>query len=467
MSEMFDMFNISVIIITLISGLCSAREPIFRSVPTTVKTSENDTVLLPCYVDNIGFNAVRWWWDNQLVADSSKPELSFSPRIKLLQNNTLQVSDLRAEDTGEYRCQIIRPEPWGSIQQVHAIEVLYPPSVTPVPESGLVEVELGEEVVIGCKPSGVPHPIVTWSNEGEEMQLIDNRPTLRFKADSRHMAGVYQCRAINGVGSPATAAIYLRIFFPPEIEVQRPWVHAAPNVRAELFCNVLADPDAKVTWLKNDVPVRTSTRIVELSVNNKHTLLFRMVHPLDFGYFKCRATNSLGEREQIIELSGVANPAVFKNDSSVYSDTNYTLVWEVDSYSPIIEYNLSFRKYLPHLKPNKWASLIIPADSSSRGPIHSKSYTLTGLSIATIYEAMIISRNRFGWSKPSTVLRFGTEGADFGHSEHIIPIGLKINSEETIKRAELAAISTFPSTGTNTKASFISTSLILLTLLRV
>jgi hypothetical protein len=55
--------------------------------------------------------------------------------------------------------------------------------------------------------------------------------------------------------------------------------------------------------------------------------------------------------------------------------------------------------------------LVIPADSSSPGPIHSKSYTLTGLSIATTYEAMVLSRNRFGWSKPSAVLRFGTEGA--------------------------------------------------------
>jgi len=34
---------------------------------------------------------------------------------------------------------------------------------------------------------------------------------------------------------------------PPEIEVERPWVHAAPGVTAELACNVLADPHAKVS----------------------------------------------------------------------------------------------------------------------------------------------------------------------------------------------------------------------------
>jgi hypothetical protein len=44
-------------------------------------------------------------------------------------------------------------------------------------------------------------------------------------------------------------------------------------------------------------------------------------------------------------ISGVANAAVFKNESRVPSETNYTLIWEVDSYSPIIEYNLLFRRY--------------------------------------------------------------------------------------------------------------------------
>lgn len=44
------------------------------------------------------------------------------------------------------------------------------------------------------------------------MQLLDNRPMLRFQAHTRHLAGLYQCIAINGVGSPVTATIQLRIF---------------------------------------------------------------------------------------------------------------------------------------------------------------------------------------------------------------------------------------------------------------
>jgi hypothetical protein len=43
------------------------------------------------------------------------------------------------------------------------------------------------------------------------MQLLDNRPILRFQAHTRHLAGMYQCIAMNGVGNPATATIQLRI----------------------------------------------------------------------------------------------------------------------------------------------------------------------------------------------------------------------------------------------------------------
>lgn len=43
-------------------------------------------------------------------------------------------------------------------------------------------------------------------------------------------------------------------------------------------------------------------------------------------------------------IKGVAKPAVFKKDKNNSSGNNFTLIWEADSYTPIIEYNLLFRK---------------------------------------------------------------------------------------------------------------------------
>lgn len=108
---------------------------------------------------------------------------------------------------------------------------------------------------------------------------------------------------------------------------------------------------------------------------------------------------------------GAANPATFKKDRWHLSPDSYTLIWTVDSYSPIIEYNLLFREFEENGDSRDWIKFIIPADGHSPGPLHSKSYTLTGLKQATVYQAMVVSRNKYGWSHPSSIIKFATEGA--------------------------------------------------------
>jgi len=84
---------------------------------------------------------------------------------------------------------------------------------------------------------------------------------------------------------------------------------------------------------------------VKHNVENDHSLLIKNVKTSDYGSYLCRASNSLGITEKIIELSEIANPAIFKKESRSTSNTSYNFIWEVDSYSPIIEYQFWFRKY--------------------------------------------------------------------------------------------------------------------------
>lgn len=44
------------------------------------------------------------------------------------------------------------------------------------------------------------------------------------------------------------------------------------------------------------------------------------------------------------------------------------------------------------------------------GPIHTTGYTLKGLMPASVYEVAVVSRNRFGWSDTSRIIRFATSG---------------------------------------------------------
>ncbi|KAF5306154.1 hypothetical protein FQR65_LT07430 [Abscondita terminalis] len=265
----------------------------------------------------------------------------------------------------------------------------------------------------------------------KDMQLIDNREMLKFIATDRQLSGDYQCLARNGVGEPANATIHLNIIYPPELMTLRSWMHTAPGIRTQLECIVYADPQATVSWLKGEMPIPFSNRVVPMVDGEKHILLIRNATFADFGIYTCRASNELGQGELQIQLSGIANPGVFKQAEQKNIDTksSYKLVWEADSYPPIIEYKLWFRPYRPRndIRNSDWNILTIPAETST-GPVHSKSYTIKGLKERTVYEAMVTSRNRYGWSKKSAVLKFATEGADF-KEEVITPIQIQMYDE--------------------------------------
>ncbi|XP_059045866.1 neurotrimin [Achroia grisella] len=413
---------IYILIIILVKNINCDEE--FTSIPVTVKTYENDTVLLPCYLHDTEYKyRVRWYKDETLIGDSQDAHLLLPPRVRMHANFSLQIDNLISQDTADYTCEVIRPEPWGPIRQTHAIEVQYSPTIRTVPEDGFLEVRKGEYVDIGCEATGTPHPIVSWRKNGEAMALLDHRPRIKFRAEHRLLAGVYECVAINGVGDPVVAAIRVVIHDAPVVSAERSFVHTAIGLRAALAAKLeFSVPPARTSWYRDGRPVKTDDRVVIMVQDNTHQLIFRTVRKSDLGNYTFRAENKLGMADVSFKLTGVPNVASFKVEQTLNkaTATSFTLIWEVDSYSTIIEYNLWLRPYYGRLSTvdpssftteppaNIWSKIVIPGDSSD-GPIHSAIYTVRGLTPSTVYEAIVTSRNRFGWSKPSAILHFATE----------------------------------------------------------
>ncbi|KAG7206790.1 hypothetical protein KM043_000701 [Ampulex compressa] len=431
------MVHIAGIICTLIMGTQAAVNSWLKSYPTTVRTVENDTVLLPCYVDNPE-NAqlrLRWWRGGISLADSGEPQHMPPERVRMYSNGSLEVAHVQRNDTGQYVCQVSSPGPWGHATQAHEIEVIYPPSVRPIPESGRLDVKLGEKVDMACEAKGVPLPIITWTKKDGE---TEEATRLSFHAHSPDVAGCYTCTANNGVGQPATAHIELFVNYKPKIEMSKTWVHGTPGIRVQLDCRVTACPEVKVDWYFNDKNVVYSSRIVKHNAGSDHSLVIRNVRIADYGYYLCRASNLLGTTEAAVELSGIANPASFKNTSHSISRTSYNFVWEVYSYSFIIEYEFRFRKYSNGVW-GQWRELYIPSGTNSISPIHTRSFNLTGLSEATRYEAVVFSKNRYGWSQPSEIFRFATEGAvENAEEDHTAD---SVQEEKLIPVIQLASMS--------------------------
>ncbi|KAI8433846.1 hypothetical protein MSG28_015800 [Choristoneura fumiferana] len=419
-------------IVVLLLASCAVHcDVVFKSIPVTVKTYENETVLLPCYIHDTDADIrVRWYKDEALIGDSRDAQLLLPLRTRMFANYSLQIDGLTAADTARYTCEVvgpcarsariattillanpavkqqclhccvsawrvIRPEPWGPIKQMHAIEVQYSPTITTIPEDGFLEVRKGEYVDIGCDATGTPAPIVTWKKNGEPMALLEHRHRLKFKAEHRLLAGVFHCTANNGVGDPVTADIRVIIHDAPVVSAVRSFVHTAVGLRAALEARVeFSAPPPRSAWYRDGRSVHTDDRVLIMVQDTVHQLIFRTVRASDLGNYTFRAENELGMADVSFRLTGVPNIASFKVDPALNkaTSTGYTLIWEVDSYSRIIEYNLWLRPYYGRLSTtepdafttqapaNRWSKIVVPGDSTDAGnhaPVtHDYEYTI-------------------------------------------------------------------------------------------
>ncbi|CAB0006232.1 unnamed protein product [Nesidiocoris tenuis] len=79
---------------------------------------------------------------------------------------------------------------------------------------------------------------------------------------------------------------------------------------------------------------------------NKHSLNIKQVQSSDFGNYSCVAENSLGRAKKYMELSGRPSPAQFRSAPFSRSKDSYNLTWMVESYPPLEEVRLLYRKIM-------------------------------------------------------------------------------------------------------------------------
>ncbi|XP_041780987.1 brother of CDO [Anopheles merus] len=396
----------------------------FLSVPTTVKRYENDTVLLPCY-HNAPYRYVRWSRDDLLLVDSRYPDLRTPPRMRLWPNGSLEVTEVQTDDTGDYTCEIMTDG--GKASQHHAIEVQFQATAAIYPEDP-IDIRVGQILEAVCQVTGMPQPYVKWTMQNENATApFEHERKLNVLIEDRTFSGPLQCTATNGVGEPASAAVEVIVNFVPEIEVKSPTVHTRIGETGLLECLVTAHPAASIHWFHHGLPVVYDRRIVKLDTLvtkhqyytvQRHQLAIRSLRDADLGQYECKAGNRVGIAGAQLELTGRPMVASFKPAAEMSSPTRHNFIWQTESHSPLIEYKLKFRRVPSgNVTPGRrtlpqqfaWKELIIPSDGSY-GPLHSSGYTLEGLQPTSVYEVIVLSRNRYGWSDPSNILRFATGG---------------------------------------------------------
>ncbi|XP_046675364.1 limbic system-associated membrane protein-like isoform X2 [Homalodisca vitripennis] len=420
--------------------------PSFTTPGRTFRIVTSDTVVLPCDVDNPG-NFVLAWKRGIAILTAGNIKVTPDNRFRLVDGYNLEIRDVQTNDAGNYVCQIATLQPR---EITHTVEILVPPRIDYVSSEGEMQVKKGSTVTLQCKASGNPVPTITWTRKNNLLPSGEKSVegfSITIEQANRHQAGIYICTASNGVGDPVQKQINLHVLYPPEIEVERGWVHSGEGYEAQLVCIVHAEPPAEVLWFRDTLRLdSTERRIMEVR-GSRHTLLIRKVQSSDFGNYTCQADNQIGKAKQSLELSGKPNPATFRSHPMGRFRDSYNITWAVNSYTPIEEFKLYFRKLplgsqpptpgqlsaMPHQnnvykRPTRrendtqghlingrflgdWSNVILPAIPSEQFT-QQMSYVIKGLEGAAQYEAKVQAKNRFGWNQESETFHFHTRGAD-------------------------------------------------------
>ena len=386
-------------------------EPTFLSRPINVTVKKGQTVRLPCQVDDLASFAFLWWHE-QKVLFANAVKLADNSRLSLNKHD-LTIKDVQDEDTGLYYCYISTAEP---MRLEHHVFVERAPEVKAV-EPDVIKPK-GSPATLACEiVKGVPEPKITWRKDGQPMNWVG--PDVTMQAVDQNNAGKYTCIGTNGVGQPSTANIQLSVLFPPEIKVQEEWIHSGEGYQAEIACIISGEPRPQVEWYRGNqkLNVKGSLGQYKVTTNGRsYTLQIDQLREQDFGFYSCRARNEQGQSYKQIELSGIAKHVNFTSPPNGDSSDSYDIEWEVESYSPILEYAFKYR--LANFNesvatPGQWVEMLVKPDkgSSNQRFKHRKSLTLPKLRPKTQYEAMVKAKNKFGWNADSDTFRFATLGA--------------------------------------------------------
>ncbi|XP_049963885.1 lachesin-like isoform X1 [Schistocerca serialis cubense] len=434
--------------------------PHFLSHGQTFRSVVGDTLVLPCEVEDLG-DYVLLWRRGTAVLTAATLMVTRDPRFRLVDGYNLQISDVRPQDAGDYGCQISEN---ADRTQIHTVEILVPPSIRMSPADGELKARKGGTVTLECKASGNPVPSIIWTRKDNTLPTGEKSVegfSITLEKIDRHQAGVYQCTANNGVGDPVTVDMTLDVLYPPEIEVERSWVHSGEGYEAQLVCIVHGEPQPeghtlqsspssrsvhcktclhnpiRLMWYQDNLMLDPTERRSMETRGNKHTLTIRDVQATDFGNYSCVAENSLGRAKKYMELSGRPGPAQYRSSPFGRSWDSYNLTWQVESYPPLEEVRVLYRRLMvndTYNQPDKWHDISLRPPQDSDTFTHVMSYNIRGLSHGSMFEAIVQAKNRYGWNEVSDMFQFHTRGAGehrlqaYGIEPEVQDLGLIANA---------------------------------------
>lgn len=367
--------------------------PTFNSRPLSMSLRPGDTAHLPCNVQDLG-DFVLLWLNGTEPLSMDKQMLTSDKRVFAYPNHTLEVKGVKPEDNGLYTCQIGTAPP---LNLTHKLMITYPASIVRItPDSHKRTLMRGDTLSLHCDTTGSPTPSVTWTHMTKHQQpgegkVISTTASVTYTKVDRSKAGIYECKADNGIGTSGVEKMTIVVNYAPEVSPDKDVIRTGEGEPITLLCTVHAHPGAQVQWLFENETITNSKHHQMVRENSRHSLNIKRLQKSDFGLYTCRATNTHGHEDKFIEVTGVPNIPVFVIRPPVDS-TSVTLEWTVESIARITSFSLLYRNKIDNI----WKTAH-PKVEDPEGHVYTVKYTIS--EPAGAYEAVLKSENEFGTSE--------------------------------------------------------------------
>ncbi|CAL8278361.1 unnamed protein product [Arctogadus glacialis] len=389
------------------------ERPVFTKQPVNQVVLADDTVDFSCEVHGDPTPTVRW--------RREEGELPRG-RFEIRGDNSLRLSQVRAEDEGTYTC--VSENAVGKAEVSGILQVHVSPQIVVRPRDQITAP--GRTVTFLCGTKGNPPPAVFWQREGSQILLFPiQEPSQagRFSvslsgeltvADVRpEDSGYYICQAISVAGSVLTKAL-LEVEsatsdrVPPIIRQGPANYTQAPGSTAQLQCHIMGNPLPSIQWEKDGQRILGSDGRISLMENG--TFQITNLQETDSGVYTCVASSSSGETswsgvltvKESADQSGSQNAEPFQlpgpPHKPVVTDVtkaSVTLTWQPNAHEGGADVTSYIVEAFSQSAGSTWQTV---ADN-----VKIETHTIMGLFPNTVYLFIVRAVNAYGLSDPSPI----------------------------------------------------------------
>ncbi|KAL4608688.1 hypothetical protein GN956_G24813 [Arapaima gigas] len=389
------------------------ERPVFVRRPVNQVVLADDTVDFACEVHGDPNPTVRW--------RREEGELPRG-RSEIRSDNSLRLSQIRAEDEGTYTC--VSENSVGKAEASATLQVHVPPQIVIRPRDQITV--QGRTVTFLCGTKGNPPPAVFWQKEGSQILLFPSQPPAQSGRFSVSLSGeltitdvrsedsgYYICQAISVAGSILTKAL-LEVEDAPSDRIP-PIIRQGPanqtvalGSTTHLQCHVMGNPLPSIQWEKDGQRILGTDPRVSLMENG--TLQITVLQETDSGAYTCIASSSSGETSWsgILTVKERGAPSVPQASEPIQlpGPPQKPVVTDVTRNSVTLTWQPN-----PHEGGAAVTSYIIEAFSQSAGStwqtvadqVKMEKHTVNGLYPNTIYLFIVRAVNAYGLSDPSPI----------------------------------------------------------------